>query len=139
MKVEQFVHEYPLTIEMTMPVRHAAQLMRSNGVGSLIVVTEGRPVGIITDRDLVVRSMADGDNPHIVPVAEKMTREVVSCYGDESLMTAAKLMISSHVGRLLILGKEEEGLGVLTLGHMARDERSTHFASLAMKTIGGLA
>ena len=107
----------PITGETTATVREAAELMREHDVGDLVVVEQGRLVGIVTDRDLVVRVLAVGGGSND-PVGQVATGSPVVVGPDDDLVGAARLMATHAVRRLPVV-REGEVVGVLSLGDLA--------------------
>jgi len=81
----------------------AAEMMRLLNVGSLPVVKGERVVGIVTDRDIVVRGLALGFNPRTASVADVMTRNVQTCSVDDEVEDVAQQMRDLQVRRLLVV------------------------------------
>jgi len=101
-------------------VRHAAELMRSKNVGFLPVCSDERKVvGVITDRDITVRCVAEG-RPTTTAVREVMTRELVACRPDDDIKAAELAMARHRRSRVLCLGKHQYLLGVISLSDLAR-------------------
>lgn len=97
-------------------VATAADRMRQRTVGSLIVVDDAKhPLGIITDRDLVIRALADAKDPDATPVSEVMTPDVVVATGDTSINSALRLMRDGPFRRLPIVNHEGVLIGLVTV------------------------
>jgi CBS domain-containing protein len=99
-------------------VRRAAERMRALEVGLLVVFQGGRIVGIVTDRDLVVRALAAGLEPS-APVRLAMSGGVVTCFADEDVRAAATIMARDHIRRLLVLDRDLAPIGILSLDDLA--------------------
>ncbi|HTN53067.1 MAG TPA: CBS domain-containing protein [Anaeromyxobacter sp.] len=97
----------------------AARRMRDLGVGALAVCEDGRVVGLITDRDVVVRAVAAGCEPEGTSVASAMTAQVVSCREDEELADAATRMELAAVRRLVVLDAAGRLAGLLSIDDVA--------------------
>ena len=111
-------------VEMVGPdtnLKTAAEAMRRLDVGVLPVGTGGNVRGIITDRDIVIRGVAEALDPLSTRVSELMTRDVVHCYDDQSIREAAQMMKDKQIRRLLIFSHDEKLVGVLSLGDLAVD------------------
>lgn len=102
----------------------AARAMRATGVGMLVVAERGRAVGLITDRDLVTRAVAEGRDPGWTPVHAAMTPQVVTCGEDDELETAARLMEAHALRRLVVVDAEGGLAGVLSVDDLAELDRS---------------
>ncbi len=98
----------------------AAAAMREEAAGFLPVLDDGRLVGVITDRDIVLRWLADGGgDPHEVMVHEIMTRDPVAIGPDQDLADAARLMSDSEVRRLPVVDGERL-IGVISHGNLVQ-------------------
>ena len=81
----------------------AAKLMKQEDVGSLPVVDGDRLIGVVTDRDIVVRGIADGSDPHAIQVGDIASRDVVTVRPDDDLDEALRLMAQHQVRRLPVV------------------------------------
>jgi CBS domain-containing protein len=97
----------------------AAQLMRAHHVGSLVVLDaasdSGRPVGIVTDRDLVLAVMAEGLDPSLFTVGDVMSVDLVTAPADASLMDAAQTLRLHRVHRLIVLDAAGRVVGLAAM------------------------
>lgn len=101
-------------------VREAAQRMRDKDIGMVLVRDEkGEYCGILTDRDIAIRAVADGKQAD-APVQQFMTRDVERCYEDSQLEQAAQIMEDKQIRRLLICNRQDEPVGVLATADVAR-------------------
>jgi CBS domain-containing protein len=96
-------------------VQSVAQRMAQDDVGTLIVIEAHTPVGIITDRDLVLRVMAKELRPQETPVSAAMTRDPVCITEHTALEEAIALMRGYHVRRLVVVNEHKEFVGILSL------------------------
>ena len=97
----------------------AAAGMALLDVGPLPVHDGKRLVGMLTDRDIVVRAVATGLDPIQARVREVMTPAVVYCFEDQDVGEAARLMEEHKVRRLVVLGRDERLVGIVSLGDLA--------------------
>lgn len=100
-------------------LRQAARMMRDHEIGPVPVVENGRVVGILTDRDIAIRGVAEGRDPEKTTVADIMTRDVDCCQEDEDVEKAAKLMSDKQIRRLVVLDRERRLAGIVSLGDLA--------------------
>lgn len=119
MNVKQLMTPNAEGIQSTATVKDAAHKMKSLDVGALPVFEKDRESGMITDRDIVIRSIAGDLNPSNTSVGEIMSKDVLWCSEDDDLETAAKIMENNRVRRLMV--KDSSGLvtGVISLGDIA--------------------
>lgn len=108
-----------VTIETNKSVFEAAELMSSKGVGCVIVVIKGFPVGIITERDIVRRIVAKRASPD-VRVTEVMTKTLITVSPDTSLKIAARLMSTNKIRRLPVL-KDNKLVGIAVSSDFVRN------------------
>ena len=93
----------------------AARLMRDANVGSIVVSRDGRPLGIITDRDLAVRVIADGVDARQVPISEIMSGEPIFLSGERDIAQVVAIMRDLGVRRIPIVDAEGMLSGVVSL------------------------
>ena len=110
----------PHMIKSEETLYEAALKMAEYDCGSLVVGTDHLPEGVITDRDLVIRGLAEGLDPKDTPVSKIMTHGVITCKIDESLEDAADIMCSNNVRRLVVIDDEENVMGVLSVADILR-------------------
>lgn len=115
-----------VTVEPQASVGSVARMMRDRDVGAVLVTEDGRLRALVSDRDLVVRSVADGEDPERTTVARACSEELVTVSPDDTLDRAVGLMREHSVRRLPVVGEGDEPVGIVSLGDLAieRDERS---------------
>jgi CBS domain-containing protein len=126
MKLRDVMTPNPRTLEPSASLQDAACLMRDEDTGVVPIVENGRPVGLITDRDIVVRAVADGSTGLNRSVRDVATTDVLTAGPDMSTEEAANLMGRHQVRRLLVC-EGERLVGVASIGDIAvkegKDER----------------
>jgi CBS domain-containing protein len=100
-------------------LQQAAERMQQLNVGSLPVCENDRLVGMITDRDITVRSVAEGHDPEQDRVSDAMTAGVAYCFEDQDVEEAARLMNERQIRRLPVLNREKRMVGIVSLGDLA--------------------
>ena len=115
-------------------VQQATRLMRDEDTGVLPVGEGDRLVGIVTDRDIAVRLVAEGKDPTRTKVREVMTQDVKYVFEDEDLEHVADNMAEQQVRRLPVVNRAKRVVGVISLGDLARS-RSGQLAGRAMRGI----
>lgn len=100
-------------------VREVAEVMRELDVGSLPVCDGERLVGMVTDRDIVIRVVARG-LPADTSVCEAMTSEVDCCFEDDDLHEVADRMARAQLRRLPVVDRDRQLIGIVALGDLAR-------------------
>src|SRR5437868_15152771 len=97
----------------------AAGRMDALDIGPLPVCENERLVGMITDRDITVRSTAMGEDPKAMRVRDAMSKDVLCCHEDDDVRDATRLMESKQVRRLLVLDRDDRLVGIVSLGDLA--------------------
>jgi len=110
-----------LTITPDKTVMDAARLMRSENRGSIVVMDEIKPIGIVTERDLFKRVVAEGRAPKDVLVRDVMSGSLVSIGPEQPIKSAAKLMAEMEIRRLPVI-KNNKLIGIITAADLARLE-----------------
>ena len=101
-------------------VIRAARKMRDLDVGVLPVKSEGNVLaGILTDRDIVIRAIAEELDPEKTLVSDIMTSGVISCPADQTADDAAAMMADAKVRRLVVVDEEDNVVGIISLGDVA--------------------
>lgn len=96
-----------------------AARMKALDVGSMPVCDNDRLVGIVTDRDIVVRAIAEGRDPKRTSVRETMSRNPVYCFDDQDIEDASRLMKEKQIRRLMVLNRSKRLVGMVSLGDLA--------------------
>ena len=106
--------------EPSLPIANAARRMRDLSIGFLPVCENDKLIGAVTDRDITIRSVAQGRDPRLAPVSEIMSQDLYFCYDDEEVERVAEYMQEKEVRRLVILDREKRLVGVVSLGDIAK-------------------
>ena len=122
MKVSEVMTKDVRLIEPTQTIRDAAKLMAEMDAGIMPVREGDRLVGMITDRDIAVRAVAEGKGPD-TPIREVMTQDVKYCYEDDT-NDVARNMADIQVRRLPVLTRDKRLVGIVSLGDMAMSNGS---------------
>jgi CBS domain-containing protein len=109
-------------------VKDAAKKMQQLDVGPLPVCDGERLLGMLTDRDITIRVVAEGADPALKKVRETMTPGMVYCFEDQDVKEAARLMEQHQIRRLPIINRDKRLVGIISLGDLAvstRDQKLT--------------
>lgn len=120
MNVAQIMSANVELTDPSMPISEAARRMRDEDIGALPVGENDRLVGMVTDRDIAVRGVAEAKDPDSCTVRDVMSDGVYYCFEDEDVERAAEVMAGHKVRRLPILNREKRLVGVLALADLAR-------------------
>jgi CBS domain-containing protein len=132
--VRHAMTESPKAVGTDASIIEVARAMKSEDVGVIPVVEDGEPVGLITDRDLVIRVLAEGNDPDKVRAGDVATRAPVSATPDMRLSDARELMEQNQVRRLPVV-KGRELVGILSLGDVAWADASTREVGEALRAV----
>jgi CBS domain-containing protein len=110
------------TIQPQESLRRAAQCMQELDVGALPVCDGERLLGMLTDRDITVRGIADGLNPDQACVSDIMSPEVETCTAEQDADDAKRLMGAKQLRRLPVVDKDRRLVGIVSLGDLATRE-----------------
>src|SRR5687768_17667080 len=134
MKVSEFMTQEVETVTPDQPIREAAQFMLRADAGAMPVSDGDRLIGMVTDRDIAVRGVAEGLGPD-TPVRDVMTEDLVYCFDDEEVEAVAMKMSDAQVRRMPVLSRDGENLvGIVSLGDISRSDQS-EAASVALDGI----
>ena len=123
MQLRDVMTPNPVTIAPSASIEEAARIMRDTDTGVVPVVENGRPIGVVTDRDIVIRAVADGDAGVHRSVREIASSDLVTVAPDISTKEAAELMAERQVRRVLVC-ENDRLVGVASIGDLAVKERS---------------
>ncbi len=120
MLVKDIMAQKVQAVKAERSVSEAARSMKFFGLGALpVTADDSTVVGMITDRDIVLRITAEDRDPGATRVRDVMTSPVVSCSTDETVENAAKVMAEKQVRQLLVLNSEGQPRGIVSLGDVA--------------------
>ena len=119
MKVTEVMSRTVITVLPDATVEQAARKMRARNIGILPVFEDAQLVGIVTDRDIVVRAVADGRNSHLTVVRDVMTPATICCYEEQTITEVAKLMTDHRLRRLAVLDGRNTLVGIVSLSDLA--------------------
>jgi CBS domain-containing protein len=135
MKVRDVMTERPECIAPTATIQEAAARMKNLDVGSIPVCDNDRLVGVITDRDIALRSVAEGHDPTRDHVRETMSPGIIYCFDDQEAAEAAEIMGEKQVRRLPVLNRNKRLVGIVSLGDLAVETRDDRMSGDALKHI----
>ncbi len=121
MKVSDVMTREPETLPPTATCGEAATLMKQEDCGSIPIVDDGRLIGIVTDRDIVIRAVAAGKDPKTTPVSAVMSADPITMSPDGETEDASRIMAERQIRRIPVVrdGRLE---GIVVIGQLARRE-----------------
>jgi CBS domain-containing protein len=123
MKIHEVMTRGVETVSPGATLEFAARKMLNRNVGFLPVVESEKVVGVVTDRDVVLRGVSFGLRPAMTTVRQVMTKKVLCVYSDQNLTDASFVMEKNFVHRLLVHDREERLVGIVSLSDIAAKSR----------------
>jgi CBS domain-containing protein len=134
MQVSEIMHEGVVTAQINDSLRRVATLMKKQDIGGMPIYKNERPVGFVTDRDIVVACVASGHSPDD-PISLAMSRDIVSVYQNQDVNEAIKIMEQKQISRLLVVDKGDRPVGMLTLRDLALRSDDDHLKAEILNEI----
>lgn len=100
-------------------IKQAAESMKAADIGAIPICEEGRLLGMITDRDIAIRGVAEGRHPEETKASEIMSRDVIACREDQTIEEVARLMQEIQIRRLPVVDAEQRVIGIVSLDDLA--------------------
>lgn len=119
-KIRDVMTSNPRTVEASTPVAEAAKLMKNEDVGPIPIVEKDQVTGILTDRDIVLRVVAEGKDPGSTTVGDIASRDLVTVDPEQSLDEALRLMAQHQVRRLPVCEEDGKLVGIVAQADVAR-------------------
>jgi CBS domain-containing protein len=123
MKISELMSPNAQVVGPDQPIREAAQFMLSEDAGAMPVCDGERLIGMVTDRDIAVRAVAEGRGPDTL-VRDVMTEEALFCWEDDDVETVAARMSDAQVRRFPVVSRSDQRLvGIVSLGDLSQSDR----------------
>lgn len=136
MKVKEVMHTGATCVEPNTPIKEIAKRMRDADVGAIPARANGQLVGIVTDRDLACRALANSDVVTTVTAQDVMTRDVVCCSADDDDEIAIDVMQAKQVRRLPVTDSHKNMIGMLSLGDLPH-KVSKNLSAEVLRAVSG--
>lgn len=119
MKVKDVMHRGANWIDPETPIADIAERMHKDDIGAIPVGEHDRLIGMVTDRDIVLRGLRRKDEIAKLKARDVMTRKIIFCMADEELDDAVRIMERKQVRRLPVIDRDKRMVGMLSLGDVA--------------------
>lgn len=119
MKVNQAMHTGVEWMAPTTTIVELAKAMKKHDIGSIPIGENDKLIGMVTDRDIVCRGLANGADVKAMTARDVMTKGVTFCRDDQDLGDALRLMEEKRIRRLPVLNKDKRMIGILSLGDIS--------------------
>ena len=120
-QIRDVMTTHPRTLTTDVPVTEAAKVMRDEDIGDILVTDDGQVSGILTDRDIVVRVLAEGLNPAQTSVGDVCSQELVTVSPDDTVDDVIRLMRERYLRRIPVVDGGK-CVGIVSLGDLAVEE-----------------
>jgi CBS domain-containing protein len=136
MKIKEIITPEPQCISPDATLVEAAEDMKALDVGILPICENDRLIGTVTDRDIIVRAVAEGRNLQTTKVREVMSGKIIYCFDDQNVEDAAGMMEKGQIRRLPVLDHDKRLVGIVSIGDLAA---RAHQNDLAGRTLAAVA
>src|SRR6516225_8010152 len=136
MKVKNSMHKGAHWVSPDTPVTTLAQMMREQDIGAIPIGENDRLIGMVTDRDIALRAVANGKDISRLTARSVMTPGIVWCRDSDDISQALQIMGSKQIRRLPVIDKNKRMVGILSLGDVAHTA-SPKIAADVTKAISG--
>jgi len=119
MKVKDAMHPGVTWVQPDTPIRDIAKMMCDDDIGAVPVGENDRLVGMVTDRDIICRGLANGGDCNRLTAGEVMSKPIVYCRSDEYLEDALRIMEKNRIRRLPVIDENKRLVGMLALGDIS--------------------
>lgn len=135
MHVREAMSKKPVFLPPTTSIKVAAAKMKELDCGFIPVGENDKLIGAVTDRDIVLRTLAEGKDPSKATLKDVMSEKVEFCFENEDLNKTIEHMKSKQIHRLVVLNEDKRMTGILTLGDIARKSHDTEKCGEAVEGI----
>jgi CBS domain-containing protein len=119
MKVESIMHKGVEWVSPDTTIAAVASKMRQFDIGAIPVGENDRLIGMVTDRDIAIRGLADGKDPSKLTARDVMTKGVIYCHDNEDVEEAARTMETKQIRRLPVIDANKRMVGMISLGDVS--------------------
>jgi signal-transduction protein with cAMP-binding, CBS, and nucleotidyltransferase domain len=123
-KVRDLMNKQPIKLPASSPIAEAARRMRAANVGAIVIEEDGNTCGIVTDRDIAVRAVAEARDLEHTPLSEISSKDLISLSPEDDLDRAIQVMREKAIRRVLVMDSRKRTVGILSLGDLALERDS---------------
>jgi CBS domain-containing protein len=139
MKVRDIETQHPEAIGPETHVMEAARIMHRLDIGVLPVCEGGRLIGLVTDRDITIRSTAEGHDPTQTLVRDIMSSNPACCFEDQDVLSCVEMMERKQIRRLPVVNQDERLVGIVSLGDLAIRSQNERLAGKVLNRVSAQA
>lgn len=134
MQISEIMHQGVVTANINDTIKRVAAMMKEEDIGAIPVLEDGKPVGFVTDRDIVVTCVAEGHSLED-PISHAMTEDVICIDQDKDVEEASRLMQENKVSRLLVVDGSEKPIGMVSLQDITENAEADELAGETLSKI----
>jgi CBS domain-containing protein len=134
MQISEIMHQGVITANINDTIKKVAGMMKEEDIGAIPILEDGKPVGFVTDRDIVISCVAEGRSLD-EPISQAMTEDVICIDQGKDLEEASRIMQENKVSRLLVVDGNEKPVGMVSLQDLSE---SAEQEDLAGETLSGI-
>ena len=123
MKVKDIMTTGIACVDSRSSAADAAVKMKEQNVGTVLVVDSNQVKGVVTDRAIVTKAVANKQDPREVPISSIMTKDIIGCREDDDVMEAVKTMGDNRIRRMPVVNDKQQLVGVVSLADIAQEMR----------------
>jgi CBS domain-containing protein len=139
MLIREIMTEHVEFVRPDESLQEAALKMRDFGVGPLPVCENEAVIGMLTDRDITIRAVAEGRDPESTKVRDVMSGELICCFDDQEIDVAARLMRAQHIRRIVVMDRDKRLVGIVSVSNLAVEALSPECAGEILQAVRGAA
>jgi CBS domain-containing protein len=127
MRASEAMHKNATWVPPTMPVPEIAKIMKEQDIGAVPIGENDRLIGMVTDRDIAIRALANGHDASTMTARDVMSPGITYCRSDDTLEDAVRLMEAKKIRRLPVIDANKRMVGILSIGDLSHccDEELT--------------
>jgi CBS domain-containing protein len=124
MKIKDIMTKEIACVDASSTAADAAKKMKDQNVGTILVIDQNQLKGLVTDRAIATRAVAEGKDPKSLPVTDIMTKDVVGCSEEDDVFDALKTMGQNKIRRMPVVNDQDHLVGVVSMSDIADQMRS---------------
>jgi CBS domain-containing protein len=124
MKIKDIMTKEIACVDASSTAADAAKKMKDQNVGTILVIDQNQLKGLVTDRAIATRAVAEGKDPKSLPVTDIMTKDVVGCSEEDDVFDALKTMGQNKIRRMPVVNDQDHLVGVVSMSDIAEQMRS---------------
>jgi CBS domain-containing protein len=139
MLIREIMSEHVEFVRPDESLQEAALKMREFGVGPLPVCENGSVIGMLTDRDITIRAVAEGRPARSTKVRDVMSGALICCFDDQDVEVAARLMKAQQIRRIVVMDRDKRLVGIVSLSDLAVEAMCPERAGEILQAVRGAA